>query len=174
MQENILDALYIKNTEPPKAKLWKRISAWFIDVLITLMLAKGSTFISDNEHIQMFTPVILVFTYKFYMEYTFGATLGKMMFMIRIVTVDFKTLSIVQVFLRNILDITYTLVDILVFYQILDNKEIFLAYFPIEIFSFGFICIFFIDALVLLISRNHQALHDMVAKTIVIQKVFRK
>lgn len=169
MEENILDAPSLENTEIHKAKLWRRLLASFIDILFLISISL--TFRMFNMgNIYLVVVFAVSILYKLGMEYMYGATVGKMIFMIRIVSMKLETLTFAQVVLRNIILLANQLIRMLSVHLAFSFGQSFGFQVPLVLIESIFGLIFCIDVIVLLFNRNDQALHDLMAKTIVIEK----
>lgn len=169
MEENILDAPSLENTEIHKAKLWRRLLASIIDVFI-LILISLILGILDLGNLYLIIFLVILIGYKLGMEYMYGATIGKLIFRIRIVTLKMESATLFQVIVRNSIIVANQLIKILMAYRVIGYEEAFDIAVPFVLVQVLFGLIFCIDVIVLLFNRNDQALHDLMAKTIVIDK----
>lgn len=170
-QENILDELLPENEEVQYAKFWQRLLAMLIDGIIFAILQRALKFFFFGDYVYLLSA-FSVLLYKPVMEYLYGATLGKMAMKIKVVSTDLIAPTIAQVILRNVFSILHQFIKLLFFSSPFALAQVydfgFLPYkLPIE--SLAFTTLILIDALVLVFNRNNQALHDLIAKTIVVK-----
>lgn len=175
MQEELLDSSYIESQELNYAKSWKRFLALFIDGLVYSLFGKILIFSDYNIFVDVI-DALLVLLYKPTMEYMYGATLGKMVFKIKVVSVDLQNASLKQVILRNLFDIMHQTISLLILATVLDPETLkldmdsaFIPGYDAAIHEAFFVAFVLLDVIVYIFNTKHQALHDIMAKTYVIQ-----
>lgn len=111
-------------------------------------------------------------------EYLFSATLGKMIVGIKVVNLDGNSANFSSILLRNIIGIISNILRILAsliwFGEFLSNRL------PIDILGLSrsnftissliVLLFFLLDTIVFVLNNKNQALHDIIAKTLVVKK----
>lgn len=180
MEENILDDTYIDKDELKVAKFWPRFLAYCIDGLLLLGLKYliGWYNPSFNES-GLYVSSFIYLLYKPMLEYLFGATLGKMVFGIKVVDYTGNPTNFSSILLRNILGVLSSLTKILSgifwFQSLFTSKTFSFEYFQIPyqnitLSGLVFSGLFIIDVIVFIFNNKNQALHDIIAKTLVVKK----
>ena len=187
--DNLLDDAF--NEKPQNqnqnifATFWARVWASLIDALIIMPIVLPLMFY--NMATWKSVPVLIVMTiippmYKIFMEYTYGATLGKMAQRIVVVNYDLGKPSFEAVVLRNIIGIAsgvVTFFSMIYAFSIPQFEDVtgFIAYADFiskhpqintvnNIISF----IFMIDVLMMLMDNQNRTYHDKIGKTYVVKR----
>lgn len=176
MQEEVLDNSYLERNVPKHAKSWKRFLALLFDGFFFVICSVVISYFRQFNNVPIVTALVLLI-YKPSMEHIFGATLGKMVFKLNVTSVDFQKPSLLQILLRHIFMILSQIPKMLFLmlsfdlFQVLD-----LDFLPRRLArnDLFFLLLFLIDAVVYIFNSNHQALHDLIAKTIVIEKRYKR
>lgn len=172
MAENILDEGYLEILQIQYAKFWQRLLAILIDGTIFYILGKTIQFFFWADYVHLLSA-ISVLIYRPVMEYFYGATLGKMVLKIKVISTDRQKPTIAQIIMRNAFGILNQFIRFSFFYASFSYSLPLYPGFatnvslPIEVIVFFIVLI--IDTLVLICNRDNQALHDLLAKTIVIK-----
>ncbi len=185
--DNLLDDAF---SEKPNnaiifATFWTRVWASLIDALIVMPIVLPLTFYNMSTWKSI--PVLMAITigglaYKLFMEYTYGATLGKMAQRIVVVNYDFEKPSFENICLRNIVGITSgvaTFLSMLYVFSLPAFKEVtgFMEYsrFISKIPKLGIVnnlvsLVFMVDVLMLLGDKQNRTFHDKIGKTYVVKR----
>lgn len=180
-QDILLD---LEGTHVAYSTFWQRFGAAIIDGLVLSPIAIVDYF---NKWTWKSMPLLILtiiigLAYKPFMESRYYATLGKMAMNLTIVNSEFRTPAIRNIVLRSIFDITTRILTgvtaILTFmssefedirsavaYNNLSNSLTGATYIAVIMFL-----ITLADAIVLLADPYRRALHDKIAKTVVIRK----
>ncbi|HTF81037.1 MAG TPA: RDD family protein [Cytophagales bacterium] len=172
-QENILDQEYLHDDSVNYAKVWQRVLALFIDVVLLWILSS----ILSHFVFATYTSVVVSFIsllYKPGLEYFYGATIGKMALQIKVVDANLEPPTVTQVILRNIFQILNQIIGTLmvsspsVYRDLLSDLP-----FTVNLFFFNYLwfaALMLIDFGFLMINRKNQSLHDLMAQTLVVRK----
>ncbi|MFI2743272.1 RDD family protein [Zhouia sp. PK063] len=166
---------------------WERTGALIIDGLIigiVINIFQYALFTVLHSFIPYLILSLLGILYKPFLEYKYGATIGKMAFKLKVVDVNYNAISFETALYRNILQIIPSLLRLLIVYltfQITNINTIsyidFLANSTqsaswlstfISILDFGLI----LAEIIVLVTddtKRNRALHDRIAKTLVIK-----
>jgi hypothetical protein len=187
--ENLLDDAF--NEKPNNetqiifATFWTRVWASLIDALVVLPITIPLIFynMSTWKNITVLIAVTIAgMAYKLLMEYTYGATLGKMAQRIVVVNYDFEKPSFEAICLRNIFGITSsvaTLCSMLYIFSRPEFKDItgFMEYsaFASKIPNINIVnnvvsLVYMIDALMMLGDKQNRTYHDKIGKTYVVKR----
>jgi uncharacterized RDD family membrane protein YckC len=186
MSDQIIDSeVQIDETEPfhEWAGFWIRVGATFVDFLALLPLYGLSMYNLFSIKSLPLEVVLLVAlaVYKPFMEYKYGATLGKMALKLKVVNANYNTLSVKEAVLRYFPWMLAQVVSIygtmLLFQHVdFDSTTGFMAVsnlqstmLPKSIESIPSILIF-ISCLVVAFHPKKQGLHDLMAKTYCIKQ----
>lgn len=181
MHEDILDYNYEDDYQEPSyqyAGFWIRVGASLVDVLVFIPLAVINVYNSISiKSLPLEILIIIVYLgYKPFMEYNYGATLGKMAVKIRVIDVLGAPIDALQAIVRNIpyllagaMSMLTTLaihfranfneVDTLNEYNRLTQE---MGY---PILSALINIFFFTSCIFVAFRENRQALHDSMAQT---------
>lgn len=185
MENNLLDN-ELQEIEVPRkfAGFWIRVGASLIDLVVYLPLIGLNMY---NLYVWKIIPLyfllfLLLIIYKPFMEFKYGATLGKMAVNIKVVNQDFGKITLAQAIIRYIPWILNQAVEIISavilfqhpdFYSIssmvefgnLQNELISPAYsFITSMFSL-------ISCIIVGLTSHKQGLHDLMANTYCIYKI---
>lgn len=186
MENQVLDDEFVFNKTKPKVKwagFWIRVLASFIDVvayapLIGLNIYNLNTI--RSLPLQLLINLLTI-AYKPYMEYHYGATLGKMAVGIKVVNKDFEQITLSQSLLRyiplGIGQLISIVATILVFQHpdfpatsgwlevgALQNEVV-----PASLNSISSLLLF-ASCIVVAFTDRKQGVHDMIANTYCIYK----
>ncbi len=167
------------------ATFWTRVWASLIDGLIIMPIVLPLMFYNMSTWKSI--PALIVMTiippaYKIFMEYTYGATLGKMAQRIVVVNYDFEKPSFEAICLRNIVGIVSgaaSFLSMLYIFSLPEFKDItgFMEYSRFmqtktqvttvnNIISLAFM----IDVLMMLSDKQNRTYHDKIGKTYVVKR----
>lgn len=186
MVEEIIDDELIEHNGNPKdrwAGFWIRVVASIVDLLVFLPFI---AIVIYNQMSIKSLPLVLILTlimmvYKPFMEFKYGATLGKMAVKIKVVNYHFTQINITQAIVRyfpwllgNIVSIISTIllfqhpdfVSSTTFIEIrnLQNQL------PTSTINFITSLVVLIAVIVVAFTSNKQGIHDMMAKTYCVYK----
>ncbi|HEY2347595.1 MAG TPA: RDD family protein [Puia sp.] len=168
------------------AKFWVRFGAMLIDGLITIIIVLPVTYFNV---IQWKIPWVYILTslitiiYKPFMEYQFGATLGKMAVGIKVVGHQFEKVTLQEELRRvsfyivpNIIQQVLTLnfyfshqIDSIQNYK--DYNNFIVSSNPaLYILNIIVVVLFIIDCITFFSNMQNRSLHDLYAGTYVIEK----
>lgn len=181
MENKVLDNNLQINVEELKenwAGFWVRVGASLIDFLVYLPLIglnMYNLYILKSLPLQLIVAIIITI-YKPFMEYRYGATLGKMAVKIRVVNLNFQQLTISQSILRNfpyLLSQIISIASTIMLFQHSDFQAatsiIEVGYVQNEVISplFNLAVSFFIliSCIIVAFTARKQGLHDLIAKT---------
>lgn len=165
------------------AGFWVRVGASFIDFLVyspLIAFNMYNLYMLKNLPIQLLVNIIMIL-YKPFMEYKYGATLGKMAVKIKVVNKNYKSISLSQSLVRYspwILGQIFSIYSTILLFQHpefisstewmevgnLQNKIIPPAFNVISSL------ILFISCIIVGFTQKKQGLHDMMAGTYCIYK----
>ena len=157
----------------------KRIFVALIDVVNCWILSYAFSYLFPDiyDHLLYSASILLMTTYKIYAEKTGLQTFGKMIYRIEAKTSEGKELSWSNVLRRNSFWMLLLLIYVLYYYVLIPKYGVALSEYP---FVFTFINTAYTFRLVLLliladmafifITPKKQALHDIFADTIVVDK----
>jgi uncharacterized RDD family membrane protein YckC len=180
MEENILDDTYIDKDELKVARFWPRFLASCVDGLLLLGLEYligwyNPSFNESSLHISSFIYLL----YKPMLEYLFGATLGKMVFGMKVVDYAGNPPNFSSILLRNILGISSSLLEILsgIFWfqnfftsNPLTFDALQIPFRSLTLSGLAISLLTIVDVTVFVFNNKNQALHDIIAKTLVVKK----
>jgi len=170
------------------AKFWTRLGAFLIDGLITIIIVLPVTYFNV---IQWKIPWVFILTslitivYKPFMEYQYGATLGKMAVNIQVVGNQFQKVTLKEELRRvsfylvpNIIQQILTLkvyfsnqLNTIQHYK--DYNDFIVNTNPaLYILNIIVICLLVTDCITLFSNNQNRSLHDIYAGTYVIEKRF--
>ena len=184
MHDDILDFNYDEGIERRPieyASFWTRVGASLLDTLILLPVAFLNIYnILDFKQLPLYLLLGFVpLVYKVFMEFKYGATLGKMIVKINVINEEEEPISLEQAIVRNIF---YLLVSVISFMAGLylfvqpsfSSITTFLEYGlvmqagPLQLVSQIANVLFLVSCLFVIFRDNRQALHDSMAGTYVI------
>lgn len=164
---------------------WPRFGALLIDgiilVAVSYLLRLPLAELGNNLVVIIVTAIVPLF-YNLFLEYRYGATLGKMLLKIKIVNYELQPPTISNVILRNIIYIGLQFVsfgtDINSYFKSQSSDPFgftgFNSYFTPEviialIYSACVFVIYIIELIFLLNDPKCRALHDRIGKTYVVK-----
>lgn len=165
-------------------KFWPRVGAFLIDRVV--MLAITPLVLYNTTHWRsylFFTGLVLVqFIYKPFLEYEYGATLGKMALGIKVVNYQYQKPGFKEIFLRNIIVVTEFILTLAFglynyyYHPALSHTQnssqigsYGTMYFVIIIADAILFILNIIDALFLATAKDGRSLHDRIGKTFVVR-----
>jgi uncharacterized RDD family membrane protein YckC len=161
-----------------------RFGALFIDGLILLVvnyLLRIPLAELDNNLVALIIAAIVPLFYNLFLEYKYGATLGKMLLKIRIVNYELQPPTISNVILRNIIYIGLQFVSFGIelkgYFNIQSSGSDFTEFNDFItpqliitlLFSGSVFIIYIIEMIFLLNDPKFRALHDRIGKTYVVK-----
>jgi uncharacterized RDD family membrane protein YckC len=167
------------------ATFWDRCWALLIDGLVIGVITGLINFY--NELYSKSIPLLIIISliglvYKPFLEYRYGATVGKMALKLTVVNYDFKTISIKEALLRNVFEIGVRIYSLILAYAIfltpgfrdvtsfkeyaVFSKSVSNGYW----FSGIYAMIIIIEIIFLLNDKQKRSLHDRIGETLVIKK----
>lgn len=187
--DNLLDDAFNEKpnheTQIIFATFWNRVWASLIDALIILPITLPLIFynMSTWKNVAILIALTIAgMAYKLFMEYIYGATLGKMAQRIVVVNYDFEKPSFEAICLRNVIGIISsiaTLCSMLYVFSRPEFKDItgFMAYsaFASKIPNVNTVnnivsLVYMIDALMMLSDKQNRTYHDKIGKTYVVKR----
>lgn len=185
MENQILDNEFNEAEKPIIEKrniryagFWIRVAASFIDFLVLtpiVFLNYYNILVVKNLPLLFFT-ILASMLYKPFMEYKYGATLGKMAVSVKVVDYNYAQISLEQAAIRYIpwfinvvisAILTVTLFNTPEFSEVDDFAGIGQATqnLPFYLYSQVYNFVFLIFIIVVAFNFKKQGLHDMMAKT---------
>jgi uncharacterized RDD family membrane protein YckC len=167
------------------AGFWQRFGALIVDGLVLGPLTFG---VSYYNIISWKSPLILVvvtlvgLAYKPFMEFKYGATLGKMALSIKVTNLAFGKPELSEILLRNIFHLGSGLLSLFFTLSIYNSPGFeavtgFMEYSQystqsplLQYTSWASSVITIVDAIVLLADKQNRSLHDRIGGTVVIEK----
>ena len=191
MKNQILDSEFNEEEKPilenPNiryAGFWIRVGATFIDFLVLMpvvFLNYYNLLVVKNLPLLLLT-IVIPMIYKPFMEYKYGATLGKMAVSVKVVDYNYSPISLEQAATRYIpwfinvaisAILTITLFNAPDFYEINELTEIGYATQnqPFYLYSQAYNFVFLLFVIFVAFNFKKQGLHDLMAKTYCIYTV---
>lgn len=187
MQQIVLDDI---QQEPDYSKIeygnfWQRLGALFVDGIILAPVSLGLTYFNVTEWksgILMALIAIATTAYKPYMEFTYGATLGKMVLKLRVTNLQFKSADLGTILYRNIFNLVPQAITILMTFGMYadptfqdvksfgDFTQYSSAYSSTNFVDYATWIILIVEAIMLGSDKWSRSLHDRIAGTFVIVK----
>ena len=166
---------------------WPRFGALLIDgiILVTVayFLRLSLAELKNNPVLLIVTAIVPLF-YNLFLEYKYGATLGKMLLKIKIVNYELQPPTISNVVLRNIIYIGLQFVsfgiDLNSYFKLQSSDPVdftgFTSYFTPEviiglIYAACVFVIYIVELVFLLNDEKCRALHDRIGKTYVVKSI---
>ncbi len=180
--EYVLDNSFQFENKIEYAGFWTRFAALLIDVIILAGILYLVTIIFENSGfktgvIGRLIVMIFVLVYKPFMEYLFGATIGKMAVKIKVVDTTYHRVDLGKAVTRNLPWILWNSVVVVGLAYVLfgDSSFTFNQFFSFNLTVFNlFIGLFsllvIVSCLFVFSDPLHQGLHDKLANTYVIYK----
>jgi len=186
MENQLLDNELISNEvnlEVKWAGFWIRVGASFIDFFVYLPLVgvnMYNLYMLKSLPLQLLITLTMIF-YKPFMEFRYGATLGKMAVKLKVVNKDYNKISLLQAILRFspwLLGQLFSIYSTILLFQnpgfIDTNSWTEVGTLQNQIISpiYSSLCSFvmIISCVVVGFSNTKQGLHDMIAGTYCIYK----
>lgn len=186
--ENIIDENLVESNFTAEnvqyGGFWKRALAMIIDGTLVLIVNFGilSINLMTIKNVPLIIAVSLILMiYKPYMEYKYGATLGKMALKLKVVNYSFNQLSVKEVLLRDSINIVLGIISIVAsisMFSILDLnaingiQEYFVESGKVgkDIVKINYIIypVYLLEIILLLTDKFKRTLHDRIASTYVI------
>lgn len=187
MEPVILDQPF---SQPENAKVtyggfWVRLGALLLDGIILAPISFGLTYfnIIEWKSSMLFIAITVVGTaYKPFMEYTYGATLGKMALKLKVVTQTYEKADLGKILLRNIFNILPALVTLVLTLGMFADPDfesvtgfqdyaIFSQRFTSsQYFSYANSVLMLVEAIMIGTDDQKRSLHDRIAGTYVIER----
>lgn len=181
MENEVLDQeLLIENqaSQHQYAGFWIRVGASFIDLLAyspVLGLNIYNIYFLKNLPVQVATTLLLL-VYKPFMEYRYGATLGKMALKIKVIDGNANSITIPQAFIRNAPSIVSQVISLIGAVLLFTNSDFESASSMAEVASlqkevmspipnYLATIFYFISCIVVGTSAKKQGIHDQMAGT---------
>ena len=173
-----------EGTQKTYATFWERLLALLIDGLIIGVITFPINYFNETifKSFSLFVIFALVgMIYKPFLEFKYGATLGKMVMKISIVTTSFEPINLTQAILRNAFVLASNIYGIVLTLIIFSspnfaNVTTFTEYNALSV-SFtshwaigGYSLLTLIDVICLLADNQKRSLHDRIGQTLVIKK----
>jgi len=181
--ESVQDVLIdIENAQFSYATFGQRFLASIIDTLVLLPFAFLDVFNKTSWHNILLLSLVFMVTicYKPFMEFKYGATLGKMALKIAVVNTAFKKPELQNAIFRSIFEIlsrmATLIISIITFVQpVVEGGPISRVFTPRGSLAqnwvtWTLVIVTFIDLIVFFNNSNKQALHDQIGKTYVVVK----
>lgn len=164
---------------------WPRLGAMLIDGLILAPFTFGITYYnitSWKSPLLLVLLTLLTVAYKPFLEFTYGATLGKMSLKLKVVNLQYESATLGEILMRNIFHILPSLVTLYFTIDIYNDPEFadvtgFMQYSAfsqkftsLQFISVGSGLLLIVDAIVLLADKYKRSLHDKIGQTCVIDQ----
>lgn len=175
-----------RSEEPLYANFWTRVAATYIDTLILAPLAFGLVqynLVYIKSFIFSLALAFIPITYKCFMEKKYGATFGKKIMKISVVSETLQKLTYQEVFIRNYYYFLGLIISFTAIYLIYAMPELQFAItfteawelkdrlpLPFKVINYVLSALMILDDLLMLNSDTNQTLHDRLGKTLVIKK----
>ncbi|HMS67351.1 MAG TPA: RDD family protein [Saprospiraceae bacterium] len=185
MDNQVIDDNFIVGDKPnyKLAGFGIRFGASLIDFCAMIPLVGISiynTYFLKNLPLALVIGILLM-CYKPFMEFQYGATLGKMAVKLKVVNLDFEKITLSQSITRYIPWLGGSLLSLATTYLLFQNPEFkettdFMAIALIQgelmpqWINYAVNSITLISALVIIFNKNKQGLHDMLADTYCVYK----
>jgi uncharacterized RDD family membrane protein YckC len=181
MENEVLDQdLIVKKNEGERVYVgfWTRVGASLIDFVVyapVMGINMYNLYSLKNLPLQIATMLVLLI-YKPFMEYRYGATLGKMAVKIKVVGADSEEISLTQSCLRNITTLVSQVLAVITTLILFNNQDFLDANSMFEVANiqnnvispipnYVISTFYFVSCLAIVGNDKKQALHDMLAKT---------
>jgi len=164
---------------------WLRFAALLVDGIILAPISFGVTYFnitSWKSASVMLVITMIGISYKPFMEFNYGATLGKMALKLKVTDLQFQQPNLQTILLRNVFHIVPTLITSVLSIGMYTDPdfEMVTGYMEFVTFSQQFAAtqlvstisglITLIDAIMLAVDDQKRSLHDRIAGTLVIEK----
>lgn len=164
---------------------WPRLGALFLDGLILGLPSMGLSYFNvvnwKSSAILIIISLVGV-VYKPFMEFQYGATLGKMALDLRVVNLNFQKASFTEIFLRNIFNMAsgiFSLVTSVIIFNSMEFQRLtgYMEFNTLVANQRGssmvqgiYVLILIIELICVVSDKQKRALHDRIGKTYVIVK----
>jgi uncharacterized RDD family membrane protein YckC len=164
---------------------WSRFGALFIDGLVLAPVSFGLNYLnisSWKSSLLLILITLVSIAYKPFMEYTYGATLGKMALKLKVTNLNFESANLSEILLRNIFHIVPQLLALLLTVGVYGNADfesvegwgdytLFMQQFSVlQYINYTAGLITVVEAIMLLADDQKRTLHDRIGKTFVIDQ----
>jgi len=185
--EEVLDQPLFNETTTGNIKyggFWARLGAQFLDGLILVPISFGLTYFNTTSWKSALLLVIVTaigIAYKPFMEFTYGATFGKMALKLKVTNTDFEKADLLEILLRNIFHIVPQLITLLLTITMVYNNPDFESvsgwgeyttftqqFSVLQYVNYAAGLIMIIDAIMLAADEQKRSLHDRIGGTFVI------
>ena len=185
--EEILDHSTERTTSNVKyGGFWVRFGALLLDGLILAPISIGLNYFnitSWKSSLLLVLITVIGTAYKPFMEFTYGATFGKMALKLKVTNTNFEKANLMEILLRNVFHIAPQVVTLLIsvgsIYNNSDFESVsswseytgFVQQFSVmQYTSYASGIITIIDAIVLITDEQKRSLHDRIGGTLVIDQ----
>lgn len=175
-----------ENQEVSYVGFWPRLGAQILDGLILIPVILPITFFNITNWKSIFLLIIIAListAYKPFMEYKYGATLGKMIVGIKVTTIAYHKPALNHIIIRNVFNLAIGLVNLII--EIYAFRDV--AFSKVDSYSgysdflaansqwnnyltFTTAGIYLIDAIFIWTDTKKRSLHDRLALTYVVRK----
>ncbi len=175
-----------ENQELSYVGFWPRLGAQILDGLILIPLILPITFLNIISWKSISLLIIVAFistAYKPFMEYKYGATLGKMIVKIKVTTITHQKPALNHIIIRNVFNLAIGLVNLIIeiyafrdiAFSKVDSYSEYSDFLSINsqwnnYFTFITVGIYLIDAIFIWTDAKKRSLHDRLALTYVVRK----
>jgi uncharacterized RDD family membrane protein YckC len=183
----ILDEPLIQqdNTNVKYGGFWPRFGALILDGIILSPISFGLTYYnitSWKSSALMILVSLIGIGYKPFMEFYYGATLGKMALKLKVTNLNFEKADLGTILLRNIFHILPTLLSLFFTvgmfsdpdFESISGYQDYLMFSQrfsaAQYISYGSGLITIVEAIMLAVDQQKRTLHDRIAGTFVIEK----
>lgn len=164
---------------------WQRFGALIIDGIILSPISVGLTYLNITTWKSSLILVLITIaglSYKPFMEFTYGATWGKMALKLTVTNLTFEKASLGEILLRNIFHIVPPLIALIFTISMYNNPDfdsvsgfgeftLFSKQYPVlQYINYAAGLIGIIDGIMLITDQQKRSLHDRIAGTLVICK----
>ncbi len=183
--ENILDydITEKRNEDVMYATFWTRVGASLVDFLVLVILVPITIYnMVDWKSI----PILVVSTavsvlYKPFMEYKYGATVGKMAAKIKVTNYEFQKPNLQEIILRNIFHLSAGIINLVMSLYIFSLPEFgdvetyrdyqtFVAASKSSMLSMVLGLVTIVDVLFMFSDKQNRTLHDKIGRTLVLKR----
>jgi uncharacterized RDD family membrane protein YckC len=185
MEEVILDQPVIQQqkSNTKYGSFWERVGAITLDWIILVPVSFGISYVNTTSWKSSLILILISIVgtgYKPFMEFRYGATLGKMAVKLRVTNTEFEEASLAAILLRNIFHIVpafITLLFTLAMYNdpgfesvsgLMEFGTLSQQYATLQYINYAVGFLGFIDAIVMAADQRKRSLHDRIGGTVVI------
>jgi uncharacterized RDD family membrane protein YckC len=185
MEDIILDnsAIQQDKTSIKYGGFWQRFAAIILDWLVLAPVSLGVSYLNMSSWKSSALMVLISLIglgYKPFMEYRYGASLGKMAMKLKVRNLEFEDATLGAILLRNIFQIIPGVISL--FFSIAmyndpgfasvsgfgDFTNLSQQYVAAQYINYGFGFLALIDAIVLAADYRKRSIHDKIGGTVVI------